>query len=288
MAHTPDIVPWDEFSYSEDSDDTYILLAEGDSWFTLGGIPTSNLLFSLRFDWPALIVNCALPGDTLKHMSQIANNRALRQALSEHNGYPWNAILLSGGGNDLIDMADEILLPPNRRAGLDRAAPEDYCDLQELDRLIESVRAGYRRLVELRDRPGGSARLVPMIVHTYDYIVPRDSPARFFGVSATGPWLYKAMRDARIPEQDWQPVSDYLIEALRDGIFSLQASEGGELEHFHVVDTLGTLEPADSRANGNSNDWLNEIHPNHHGYAKLAARIERKLDDVLPGGSGSQ
>jgi lysophospholipase L1-like esterase len=32
---------------------------------------------------------------------------------------------------------------------------------------------------------------------------------------------------------------------------------------------------------GNSNDWLNEIHPNHRGYRKLAAKISGKISSIL-------
>lgn len=279
MSYTADVISWDEFN-GEEPGYEFILLAEGDSWFTVGGIPTSNLLFALRFDWPVLIVNCATPGDTIKHMSQIVSNRALREALGS-GGYRWDAILLSGGGNDLIDTADEILLGPVERGRAEVVPPGDYCDETALRELMTTVRAGYAKLVGLRDRPGGSAAHVPMIVHTYDYIVPRNSPARFLAAPMSGPWLYTAMQRAAVPAQHWQPVADYLIERLRDTIGSLQESEGGELAQFHVVDTLGTLVRAEPGATRNSNDWLNEIHPNHDGYAKLADKIATALVDIV-------
>ena len=44
------------------------LLAEGDSWFTIGSLnllQTSNLLKELEFKTSTAIVSCAYPGDTL-------------------------------------------------------------------------------------------------------------------------------------------------------------------------------------------------------------------------------
>ncbi len=116
------VIAWDRLQTGERALDPdsgeyrYRLLAEGDSWFTLGGLPTSNLLFSLAFPASTLIVNCAMPGDTIRHVAEIAANRELQAALSSRFGFSWDAILLSGGGNDLIDRVRDILLPATRRA----------------------------------------------------------------------------------------------------------------------------------------------------------------------------
>jgi len=67
------------------------LLAEGDSWFTLSGVPAYNLLFELRFPKPTCIVNCGQPGDTIRHMAELCRNRALREALGKE-GWRWDAI----------------------------------------------------------------------------------------------------------------------------------------------------------------------------------------------------
>jgi hypothetical protein len=62
-------------------------------------------------------------------------------------GYPWDLILLSGGGNDLIDDADELLIPAEHRTGVDLQEPADYCDQGRIARLVADVQQGYRRLV---------------------------------------------------------------------------------------------------------------------------------------------
>jgi hypothetical protein len=83
-----------DFGYDDDLPDfpDWRFLAEGDSWFTVSGIPSYNLLFELRFRKRAQIVNCAQPGDTIRHMSEISENSLLRRAMI--GGFRWDAILL--------------------------------------------------------------------------------------------------------------------------------------------------------------------------------------------------
>jgi len=284
--HRPNVVSW----YDVEQDDAVPgrnpgfydskILAEGDSWFTLGGLPTSNLLFSMRFHNSMMIANCGTPGDTIRRMSEISRNRAYKEALSAGFGYPWDLILLSGGGNDLIDDADEILIPEHERTVSDIRAPADYCDQRRIAQLVDEVQEGYRRLVAVRDRDGSPARGKPIVTHTYDYATPRNSPARFLFVPLLGPWLYKALTETGVPERDWVAVSDYLAKRLADAIVALQKGPG-RLPNFHVVDTLGTLTRARPGSIGESGDWMNEIHPDFDGYAKLARKLDEKVASLL-------
>jgi len=278
----PDVVWWANLGIGneEHSPDNpvfdYRLLAEGDSWFSLGGIPTSNLLFSMKFNHTVIIVSCSSPGDTIRRMGQIAGNNNLRKAMSRKDGYTWDAILLSGGGNDLIDDADEIVFKP-RKASRDPAA---YCDEARLLQTLAQIDEGYRKIAELRNGSGSSCMGKPIITHTYDWATPRNSPAKFIFVPVLGPWLYRAMVKAKIPEALWIPISDYLIARLRDCIKSL-ASGSNAIPEFYVVTTQGVLQRASIRSTGNDGDWLNEIHPNHKGYEKLAGRISRKVRELI-------
>lgn len=276
----PTIISWmdverDGFPVFPDNN----LLAEGDSWFTVSGFPAYNLLFELRFHKQTRIVNCGLPGDTVKHIAQIEKNRGLREALSSRMGFRWDAILLSGGGNDLIDEADRIILSKSARSQANIQGPEDYCDTKRLDTLIRDVQNSFRRIAALRDAPKGSARGVPILTHTYDYATPRNAPARFF-FGALGPWLYPPLVASDVPSEDWVAVADYLINALADGILALQSGPR-RIVKFYVVDTRDTLKRAKLDHCGDSNDWQNEIHPNGRGYEKLAKRLEPKLEEFI-------
>jgi hypothetical protein len=66
----------------------HMILAEGDSWFSIGGKPPTNLLYGLRFRKLTMVVSCAKPDDTVKNMAQITKNALYKRALSQKFGYP--------------------------------------------------------------------------------------------------------------------------------------------------------------------------------------------------------
>lgn len=277
--YRPDVVMWNEVNSDTGlpSFPSQRFLAEGDSWFSMSGTPPYNLLFGLRFRDITQIVNCAIPGDTIVNMSKLAHNSHYREALTTR-GFKWKAIFLSGGGNDLIDRADEILIPKNRRDAA-ASAPADFCDQTELRELIDDVQRGFRRLASLRDSARSNSRKAPIVTHTYDYATPRNAPARFFFFSL-GPWLYPALKSTQVPRGSWIPIADYLIDELAKGILTLQKGNN-RIKNFYVVNTRGATTRAALGDTGSSHDWQNEIHPNNKGYRKLARRVEKKLDKIF-------
>lgn len=251
-----------------------LILAEGDSWFTIGGHTLrdpwfSNTLFSLRFQKDTLILNLAQPGDTVKHMSAMPRDHSFKFAIEQHDSHPWNAILLSGGGNDLIDKAHTLIMDKLERGNTPMNKPEDYCKVSEVDHFIHNIGHHFKRLANMR----GSHK-IPIVVHTYDYPTPRNSPARFLGFKL-GPWLYKALTSAEVPKKEWVGISDYLFNRLADKIMSLP----NQIPDFYAIDTRNTLKRAKVNTKGDSGDWLNEIHPNKKGYKKIANKIEQTLKD---------
>ena len=253
------------------------ILAEGDSWFTLAGIPTSNLLWSMRFHKRTMIVNCGRPGDTIKCMSDIENNRNFRQALMDKD-IKWDLVLMSGGGNDLIDQAKDVIKNKNER-GVERPQNiADYCDQQALDNLISRIQDGYKRIFAFKaSQRDAQAQEKPVVLHTYDYATPRNAPARFFTVPVLGPWLFKAMRAADVHKDDRNALTDYLIDHLAQGLLAL----ADQSKKIHVVDTRGLLIRASQDADGEDGDWINEIHPDHDGYSKIAKQIDITTSELL-------
>jgi lysophospholipase L1-like esterase len=255
----------------------YRILAEGDSWFSIGAIPSSNLLFELALPAYSIVVNLAYPGDTIENVSSLAGNPDLRRMLNDERwAYDWHAILLSAGGNDVIDKAPTFI----RAAVQHPEKPESRVDAATLEQLVIDVKNGYREIVRLRDEPGSMNSGKPIVAHTYDYPTPRNSPAKFLIAGIGGPWLHRVLDKVGAPAEVRFGIARHVIDALAEGLLSL--TRGSQrLPNFHVVDTRGTLIPANAGDLGNSNDWLNEIHPNHQGYRKLARRISRKLGSVL-------
>lgn len=272
-AQTDVLVPSDDPLFNDN-----LILSEGDSWFTLAGIPTSNLLFSMRFSASTLIVNCAKPGDTIINMSDILKNSSFIDALPDKR-FSWDLLLISGGGNDLIDEAKNIILSKNARAGNDTNDIEGYCDSMILKQAIQNIQDSFRKIVQLRDAPLSSSCGKPILVHTYDYFVPRKAPSRFFPFSISGPWLYPVFLKAEIPKGIWIKLAQFLVDRLAEGIIEL--SEGSnKLPNFHVVDTRGSLVKAKLGSVGESNDWLNEIHPDSDGYRKISKKIDARITEL--------
>lgn len=252
------------------------LIAEGGSWLTVGGLRCqnpwfSNILFNLRFHEETLILNLAAPGDTLKRISATPMDIPLKLAVEEHPNDPWDAIILSAGGNDLIDNLNTLFLNKLERQDTPINSPADYCNTMTVDRFLQNIENNYRRLAAVR---GNHA--IPIVTHTYDYPTPRDAPSLYFGIGLFGPWIYPCMINAEIPKNQWGKVIDYLLDQLAERILSLTTGQN-KIPDFHVIDTRNTLVRAQLNSKGEDGDWLNEIHPNQNGYKKIARLIEQKL-----------
>ncbi len=253
-----------------------LILCEGDSWFSIGDFPSSNVLFELFFSESTMLVNLAFPGDTIAGVSKLAKNRDLDEALASQSIH-WNCILLSGGGNDVLDQAEKFLLSPEQRAGNTISGPEDYCSSIEFDKILAVVSKGYTSIAAKRPTMFGSNKLVPIVTHTYDYVTPRNSPARFSGIGIVGPWIYKAFVAKQVPTQHRLALAKYIIDRLAENHLSLQQT----IDEFYVVDTRGKLNPASLETHGEDQDWINEFHPNGAGYTKIAKALEPVIERLL-------
>jgi len=250
-------------------------LAQGDSWFTIGGVPpwiTNNLLSHMVFSLSACIVNCALPGKQLAHMVDTTRHRRFLQLLRGRTAHKWNVILLSAGGNDLIDAA---LSPPTApRANrllltvaewdATRPAPARYLSPEGWATFGTHLDAVFEQFLAERDK--GINASVPVVLHSYDVAVPRNAGAGF----GIGPWLHAALEAYGIPVDDRVEVAVALLEGLRALLASMVAARPEA--NVWLVDTIGTLTRALHSDDGESGDWENEIHPTRAGYARLAQR----------------
>lgn len=255
------------------------LLVEGDSWFSLGSIPPKNLVFEMRFEESALILNLAYPGDEARKMVRrmIDYGDEFAGWMTLRNTYRWDAIVISGGGNDLIAAFPHLLKPSIAAKDIDPAYPERLVDARALAKLRRYLTESYTGFVNVRDRPGSPNAEVPMFAHTYDYPTPNDSPARApFRIRLAGPWLFPHL-NGRLPAEVWRPLTDYLLDQVAEALLALPA----QLPQFHVIDTRGTLLRAHAGIIGASGDWENEIHPTSFGYRKLAAKITAAIEYEL-------
>lgn len=213
----------------EAGEDVSILLAEGDSWFSFGGA-TGNLLMALDDD-KRLIVSCAYPGDTLRNISDM-NNDAFKRMLTVKYGFKWDAILLSAGGNDVIDSIGDFVF---------KTGEFDFVSfaLKMLD-----IKRWYRNVItDIRKEQD-----CPIVCHTYDHITPDTNG----GYLRAGPWIGKKAS---------KQITNRIIDELADTLMSM--------EPLTVIDTRGTLESKVWRKWGWQKHFKNEIHPTVLGYKLL-------------------
>ena len=262
-----------------------IYLAQGDSWFSIGHFPpwaTTNLLQQMVLSRPTLAVNCARPGIELAHMTDTSTAQVFLNLLNGNISQRWDALLISGGGNDLIDAAtaDSTADPKLRlllRSDEWPAAPvsaSGYLSQAGWATFTDHMDLVLQGLLDQRDK--GKNANVPLVLHCYDYVTPRNAPAG----PKLGPWLYKAANTIyHAPPADWQAVADELINRLADMWLALATKYASR--NVNVIDTRGTLTRAAAGTTGVSGDWENEIHPTPHGYGLLARKWRPTLD-ALP------
>jgi lysophospholipase L1-like esterase len=256
-------------------------LAQGDSWFSIGTFPpwsTTNLLQQMVLSRSTLAVNCARPGAVLAHMTDTSTARVFLNLLNGKAAWKWDALLMSGGGNDLIDAANTspsaavdrrlLLAPGERGAG---GSPSRYVSDAGWTTFANHMSAVVDVLLMQRDKKPLN-RDIPVFFHTYDYVTPRNAPAGL----GMGPWLFKAMQAFAIPPEDWDATSDELTNRHSAMWLALEATLSNR--NVHVVDSRGATARAESQTTGKSNDWENEIHPTPAGYSLLARKWRPQLD----------
>jgi len=227
----------------------------------------------MQFGQSTSLLNLAIPGDTVDAMSERIETWQddFSWQVGAKDARRWDAILLSGGGNDLIHA-----LPGLIRATVSSDRATDYVDFDALRALEQRIRLSFARIVQFRDREGGANRDVPIFVHTYDYSSPSHAPARIYNlVAVNGPWLLPRMRD--VPQAVQKSLSDYLLGRIAQTLLSLQAT----LPNFFVIDTRGTLRSVPPETTHRRGDWDNEIHPSRAGYRKLAPLVAGAVDAYL-------
>ncbi|MFT3663939.1 hypothetical protein [Piscinibacter sp.] len=263
------------------------LLAEGDSWFTIGALnplKNANLLFAMRFEQTAVAINCATPGDTLKRMTELRRDPVFADLLAGRRQRAWDGILLSCGGNDLIDAlgVQPAGVPLNLRL---LRAPAEWGPAGEgAARYLSDAgwqtfrgyfKANLDAIVALRG--AGVSHGAPIFLHGYAVPTPRPAPAGL----GIGPWLLPSIQACGIPEADYGAVAAVLIGRLA-ALLAECAADATRYPNVHFFDTTKiALTPAAVGSSGESGDWINEIHLNRAGCTKLAVPWATAIERVI-------
>jgi lysophospholipase L1-like esterase len=243
---------------------TGLLVAEGDSWFDY---PLHDVLTMLEDEHGFDVESVAHKGDTVEDMAYSGGQfddfaRLLEKVLRQ--GRVPDAILLSGGGNDIA--GDEFAMLLNHAASglppINDDVVRGVIDVRTKNAyafLISGLGEIAMRLLK---------RQIPVIVHGYDYPVP-DGRGFLGGFGfLPGPWLQPGFQRKGFSNLDANTaVVGTLIDTFNAMLRQLARSDG--FGHVRYVDLRGTL----SHAAGYKRDWANELHPTRSGFSSVADRI---------------
>ena len=247
-----------------------LLIAEGDSWFDY---PFNNVLGELE-SLSYRIESVAHKGDTAEEMaydpSQLAKLAGLFQKLGVRDEVP-RAILLSGGGNDVA--GDELAVVLNHKQSGLPAVNDDVAAGVFGGRLRFALASLIGAVSELSRRSFG--RVIPVLLHGYDYPVP-DGRGYMGGFWAMpGPWLEPAFRRKGYADMTERVrVMTGLIDRFNDMVAGLPGQPG--LEHVTYLDLRRTLSN-EIEGKRYKKSWANELHPTGAGFKTVAAEFDKVL-----------
>ncbi|PUB81660.1 MAG: hypothetical protein DBP02_17760 [gamma proteobacterium symbiont of Ctena orbiculata] len=241
-----------------------ILVAEGDSWFDY---PMNDILRILEDDHGYDVESVAHKGDRVEEMAYADGQleqftRRIEKLL--RRGTTPRAILLSGGGNDVAGKEFGMLVnhATSAIAGLNDSIVDGVID-ERAKLAFVTIITNVTSICQQR-----IGRMLPIVVHGYDYPVPDGRGFLGGWWFLPGPWLEPGFR-----EKGFETL-EKRIELARELIdrFNKMLSDVtslAEFDHVHYVDLRGTL----STAADYKEDWANELHPTGEGFQKVSTKI---------------
>jgi hypothetical protein len=248
----------------EDDQESFVplqILAEGDSWFDypvplFGGGIVPRL--ERRLGVP--ILNLAKAGDEVRYMLGVEERAVLVDHLTNGSpaGGPWDVLLFSGGGNDIVGNPMALWVDDWNAA----VPPAGHIKKARFDAALALVQAGYEDLIALRDKLSPHTMLV---FQGYDFAIPDGR-----GVCFIGPWLKPTFDLRKFPTMaDGQAVVKIMLQEFAAILTSL----AGPTVAF--INGQGTLAPQTS-------SWHNELHPAKAGFDKFADLFHARLKALFP------
>ncbi len=246
------------------------IIAEGDSWFDY---PWNDVIELLEDDYAFEVESVAHKGDTVENMAYgVGQLEELTRRLEKllRQGRPPQALLLSGGGNDIAGDEFGMLLDhaSSPGGGLNQRVLTGVID-ERVRFAFTTIIAAITQICETK-----LTQKIPIIIHGYDYPVP-DGRGFFGGWGfLPGPWLEPGFRvKGYLEMQQRSPIMRELIDRFNGMLEELAAEP--EFEHVRHVDLRGTLS---NEAGSYKEWWANELHPTGEGFSA----VTKKLVEALP------
>lgn len=239
------------------------VFAEGDSWFDypvplFGG----GIIPRLQDKLGVPILDLSKAGDEVRYMLGVDERKKLTKHLKQGcpAGGPWDVLLFSGGGNDIVDNPMALWVKDWNPA----VPAVQHLHSQRFTAALDLVRAGYEDLIALRDQHSPTTVLV---FHGYDFAIPDGR-----GVCFMGPWLKPTFELKKFPPG--APRQDVVNEML--GRFAAMLTTLAIQPKVTFLNGQGTLPQVPA-------SWHNELHPSKAGFNKFADLFHAKLKVLFPG-----
>jgi hypothetical protein len=238
------------------------IFAEGDSWFDypvpfFGG----GIIPRLETRLGVPILNLAKAGDEVRFMLGVEERTVLAGQLRNGSpaGGPWDVLLFSGGGNDIVGNPMALWVKDFDPA----VPPANNINQPRFSAALALVRAGYEDLIAMRDQLSPSTHLV---FQGYDFAIPDGR-----GVCFLGPWLKPTFDLRKFPTRD---AAAQVVKAMLQQFAAMLASLATHPK-VTFINGQGTLAPQPS-------SWANELHPARAGFEKFADIFHSELEKLFP------
>jgi hypothetical protein len=230
------------------------VLFVGDSWFWY---PLGNLPLAIGSSFPDLdFVVAGLNGSEAAEWGTRYRKEIDYTFRMYASGA--QALMLSGGGNDIAGMADFLKIVADDCSA---ATTVDACyRAAQPGETIDRIMSGYRGVIlKFRARnPVGT-----VFTHNYDHAWPTGH-----GLFGPADWLKEPMDRARVPAELRRPLLKDLLARLLGA--QRQLALDPALTPVFNIASAGTL--PEEAPNGGS-WWANELHPTPAGFKRLASRV---------------
>jgi hypothetical protein len=268
MPVTPETLTWKmrrqlEQFFSEsihDHPDWPVIISEGDSWFSF---PIhANTIDDLDEMAKHKISLLRLEESGDRALRIMGGSQKAKLANFLHH-YPVQALLFSGGGNDVVG---EDLLPllNDRQEGM---SWQDCINEDTTRSRFDALRSAYLDLVHLRNENRPDCKIY---IHGYDWAIPSGHGTSLWGIKV-GPWMKQYMVQKFITNPDDQKA---IIHELLRRFNAMLDDIAAQNPNMARVETLGTLA---------ENEWNDELHPSRKGFQKIAGKFREKLHEQFPG-----
>lgn len=236
-----------------------VIISEGDSWFSFD-------IHRNTVDWldemakhKISLLRLEKSGDEALRILGGKQKMRLAEYLER---YPVNALLFSGGGNDIVG-GDLLPLLVQKQAGM---TWQDCINETTTTARMDRLRSAFLDLIHLRNENRPGCRIY---VHGYDWAIPSGKGAKVWGIKV-GPWMRPNLEKKGITDPaDQRAIIRNLLErfhAMLDGI--------AQAQDVVLVKTPGTL---------GATDWNDELHPTRKGFEKIAGKFRVELAKQFPG-----